>query len=67
MSPFNMGAVLLLELLPLCLSLNQHNFHPVDLNPTFGTTENRSNQARVLSVPHLKVTNHFPLSRTQQP
>lgn len=42
MNPFIMAAVLSPEVSSLCLNLNQHNFHLVVLNPTFGTAENRS-------------------------
>lgn len=59
MNPFIMAAVLSPEVSSLCLNLNQHNFHLVVLNPTFGTAENRSNHAYALSVQYLKVATHF--------
>lgn len=59
MNLFNTEAVLLPEVLSLCLYLNHHNFHPVVLNRSFGAIANISNQAYMLSVQYLRVTNHF--------
>lgn len=60
MNLFNTGTVLLPEVLSLCLNLNQHNFHPVVLNLSFGAIANISNQVYVLSLQYVRVTNHFP-------